>query len=253
MFGSQEKGRSLEHGHSLQEIRERLEVRGGDSYLGDAILGAIDGCVTTFAIVVGAMGGRLSAGVALILGAANLIADGVSMAVSNFQKAKSERELIDRIRKTEERHVEEVPEGEREEIRQIFEKKGFEDPILSEIVDKITRNRTLWIDTMLTEEYGLALKSPSVWRSAWVTFWAFIFVGGIPLVPFFFTAFLMEGQMFLASFILTGVAFFGVGVLRGKLVHRPLFLSGLETFLVGGVASGLAYGVAHLLRGFVAS
>ncbi|MGV8843857.1 MAG: VIT1/CCC1 transporter family protein [Pseudomonas sp.] len=106
-----------------------------------AILGAIDGCVTTFAVVAGAVGAGLPASVALIMGFANLFADGFSMAVSNYEAIKAERQLRDEARRMEEEHIDRVPEGEREEIRQEFRKQGFSGSTLESIVATISQIR----------------------------------------------------------------------------------------------------------------
>ena len=118
----------------------------------------MDGTVTTFAVVAGVAGAGLPRGVAIILGMANLLADGFSMAAGNYLSTKTDRELVDRARRVEEMHVEQVPDGEREEVRQIFAAKGFEGQILDEIVNVITTDRRRWVDTMLTEELGLRLR-----------------------------------------------------------------------------------------------
>jgi len=117
--------RKLELEHHPHAIRDRLLEQHRARYLGDAVLGGIDGCVTTFAVVAGAVGGNLSTGVIVILGFANLLADGFSMGVSNYLGSKSELQEIDEIRRKERLHIEKVPHGEREEIRQIFAGKGF--------------------------------------------------------------------------------------------------------------------------------
>jgi VIT1/CCC1 family predicted Fe2+/Mn2+ transporter len=141
--------------HEAAVIESRLTAAKQNSYLGDAVLGAIDGCVTTFAVVAGASGAALPASVAIILGLANLLADGFSMAASNYQRAKSEHEWLARARAIEEMHVQKVPDGEREEVRQIFAAKGFQGELLQQIVQGITHDRKLWVDTMRTEELGL--------------------------------------------------------------------------------------------------
>lgn len=219
--------------------------------MGDAVLGAIDGCITTFAVVCGVLGGQLRPGVALLLGAANLLADGFSMAVSNYQRAKSERELIEKARRMEERHIETIPQGEREEIYQIFERKGFSEPILGKIVEVITSNKKLWMDTMVTEEFGLQLEGPVPYKAGIVTFLAFVFVGATPLIPFAFANTFAPQTSFLLSFSVTGIAFFLIGGLKGKILNLPLIRSGLETLLIGGGAALLAYGVAFGLRSLV--
>lgn len=241
----------LEHEHHPTAIQRRLQSERKHNYIGDAILGAIDGCVTTFAIVAGALGGQLVSGIALLLGTSNLLADGLSMAVGNFQKTKSERELVEKIRKTEERHILHIPEGEREEIRQIFERKGFKDPVLEEIVKGITKDKKLWVDTMITEEYGFPLEGAVPWKSGFVTFLAFIGVGAVPLIPFLLSSFWKEPQMYQFSMVMTGTAFFGVGLLKGVLVKRPPLSSGLETLFVGSLAASLAFLVGAILRRFI--
>src|SRR5690606_10785720 len=167
-----------------ESIRRRLDDQQHPSYLGDAVLGGMDGCVTTFAIVAAATGGGLAPAVVLILGVANLLADGFSMAVGNYQNSESRRQLIDKVRRMEQRHIRLVPEGEREEIRQIYRAKGFEGKVLEDIVETISSDEELWINPMLMEEHGLQLQTPNPAWAGFVTFVAFCLVGLIPLLPY---------------------------------------------------------------------
>lgn len=144
-----------------ETVRRRLSRPPSSSYLRDFIYGAIDGAVTTFAVVAGVEGADLSASVVLILGGANLIADGFSMAVSNFLGLRAAHQQLERARREEERQVSLIPEGEREEIRQIFAAKGFEGKDLERVIDVITADRELWVSTMLSEELGLGGAEPS--------------------------------------------------------------------------------------------
>lgn len=238
---------NLEAEHLPETIGNRLAALRDHSYLGDAVLGGIDGCVTTFAVVAGAVGGGFAPVVAIVLGFANLLADGFSMAVSNYQNTKSQRELVERARRVEELHIEQVPNGEREEIRQIFARKGFDGDLLDQIVEVITQDRQLWVDTMLTEELGLQVEGPQPLRAAVATFAAFVVVGLVPLLPFLASG-LVSGQRFIASAVVTGLAFFGIGVAKGTVLQRSPLRSGLETLLIGGVAALLAYVVGVWLR-----
>lgn len=243
---SQPQTPELEHLHTKAAIRERLNSATHHSYLGDFVLGAIDGTVTTFAVVTGAAGAGLSTGVALILGFANLVADGFSMAVGNYLNVQSARHVVDKARRIEERHIDLVPEGEREEVRQIFTAKGFEEPLLSKIVDVITRDRQRWIDTMITDEFGLQLDTPSPWRAGIVTYAAFVVAGFVPLMPLLWRGFERYG-VFTTSCLATGLTFFLVGIFKGHVVHRPKVRSGLETLAVGAVAAAISYFVGMLL------
>jgi VIT1/CCC1 family predicted Fe2+/Mn2+ transporter len=239
--------RELELEHSPEAIRARLVGLRQHSYLGAAILGGVDGCVTTFAVVAGTVGGGFPNIVAIVLGFANLLADGFSMAVSNYQNTKSQRELVEEARRTEEQHIEQIPMGEQEEIRQIFASKGFEGAVLEKIVEVITQDRRLWVDTMLTEELGLQIEGPRPLRAALVTFGAFFAVGIIPLLPFLLPM-LTPAQRFSLSAVVTALAFFGIGMMKGLVLQRSVYRAGLETLLIGGAAAALAYLVGVWLR-----
>ena len=236
--------------HKAEVIETRLAAAKQNSYLGDAVLGAIDGCVTTFAVVAGATGAALPASVAIVLGLANLLADGFSMAASNYQRAKSEHEWLAHARAIEEMHVREVPEGEREEVRQIFFAKGFEGELLEQIVHVITQDRKLWVDTMLTEELGLRLDLPRPGVAAFTTFVGFCAAGMMPLLPYLLPGF-PPSSVFAASVAVAAAVFFSIGVFKGQVLQHPRLKSGMETLLVGGAAAGLAYLVGILLRDWV--
>lgn len=236
-----ESRRLLEQDHRVEAIAERLGRAQEHSYLGDAVLGAIDGCVTTFAVVAGVAGAQLPGGVALILGIANLLADGFSMAISNHQRARTDRQRVETLRRVEERHIDELPEGEREEVRQIYARKGFGGDVLEHIVEVVTSDRKRWIDTMLTEELGLVIDGPSPLRAALVTFAAFAVVGAIPLAPFALAAMGVELPVLLVSAGATAAAFFAVGWIKNRIQGLSVWRGGLETLAVGGAAAGLAW------------
>ncbi len=241
--------RELEADHTRVAIAARLAAGYQHSYLRDLVLGAIDGCVTTFAVVSGVAGAGLPTSVVVVLGVANLLADGFSMAVSNFQGIRAEQQMRERARRTEERHLDQVPEGEREEIRQIFARKGVAGDDLEQLVRILTSDRRLWVDTMLEQELGLSLAGPSAWRAGAATFGAFVIVGLVPLLIFLCE--LLAGPAaypYFWSTLLTGGAFFAVGAVKGRFVERPWYRSGVETLGLGGLAAMLAYFVGYLLR-----
>lgn len=232
---------NLEAQHTPHAIAARLAGAAEHSYLGDFVLGAVDGTVTTFAVVAGVAGANLGGGVAIILGLANLFADGFSMAVGNYLSTKAELQVVDHVRRMEEKHIDQFPAGEREEIRQIFAAKGFDGELLDRAVEVITQDRNEWINTMLTEEFGLRLESPKPVRAALSTFASFVVSGAIPLAPFFFSRWLGPGRMYLVSAAATAVTFFLIGSLKGRVVERSVLLSGLETLVIGTTAAALAY------------
>ncbi|MBI3252381.1 MAG: VIT1/CCC1 transporter family protein [Candidatus Omnitrophica bacterium] len=223
--------------HTPEAIRARLAKGIRHSYLRDFVFGAVDGLVTTFAVVAGAAGAGLSSRVVVILGTANLIGDGFSMAVGNYLATQADRDLLQKARQIEAMHIEKIPEGEREEVRQIFARKGFKGPALENAVGIVTSDPQLWIDTMLKEELGLPLDIPSPGRAALATFAAFVLVGAVPL---------LTPSSFPASAFLTAMAFFAVGAFKGRWTGRPWHRGGAETLFVGALAASLAY-----LTGFI--
>jgi VIT1/CCC1 family predicted Fe2+/Mn2+ transporter len=243
----QTRHRDLKEEHRPDRVRERIAAPSGASALGDAVLGATDGIVTTFAVVAGSAGGQLSTNVVIVLGFANLLADGFSMAVSNYLSTRSRREEVEQAVQDELWQIDRYPLGEHREVREIFARKGFHGPTLDRIVDVITRNREVWIDTMLEEELNLQRVAASPRRAALVTFLAFIVFGFIPLIPFVFPV-PAHRHLFLISGGLSAAAFAILGVWKGVMLHRPPLRSGLQTFLIGSIAALLAYGVGALLH-----
>ncbi len=232
----------LEHGHEPEEIARRISENNKPSHLRDVIYGAIDGAVTTFAIVAGVVGAELSTKVIIALGIANVLADGFSMAAGNYSGTKAELDDAKRLRAVEERHVTLAPEGEKAELREILSQKGLEGETLDAAVNAIARNRTTWIDMMLVEEYGLSPVDPHPMRAAQATFLAFLAAGMVPLLPWLVSA----PNAFQWSIAMTGLTFFGVGALKSRWSLAPWWRSGFETLAIGGVAAAIAYYVGTL-------
>jgi VIT1/CCC1 family predicted Fe2+/Mn2+ transporter len=237
----------MEHAHTPEAINERLELGPNHSYLRDWVYGGIDGAVTTFAVVSGVIGASLSPAVIIILGFANLVGDGFSMAASNYSGTKTEREEKEHLRQVEYRHIDIDPEGEREEIRQIFMRKGFDGEELERLVAKITSDRELWVRTMLMEEYGLPLEIRSPLLAALSTFSSFCLCGLVPLLPYL----LGIKSTFLVSTLMTALVFFAIGSAKSIWSVIPWWRSGLETLAIGSTAAGLAYLIGYFLRGLV--
>jgi len=242
--------KNIQQSHTKSAIEKRIQKGASHSYLKDIIYGSIDGVVTTFAVVAGAEGAKFSSQVVVILGLANLIADGFSMAVSNYLGTQAEEEMKVKAEKEERLHIELVPEGEREEIRQIFKKKGVAGEALEKIVDVITADKDLWVKTMLQEEIGIPSTPISPLKAAFFTFIAFVIIGFFPLSLYFlqlYFGFEIEHPFFWSS-VITALAFFTVGSIKSRYVVKSWLRSGLETLLLGGCAAMLAYVIGILLK-----
>lgn len=240
------------HAHDQLETSLYETGRHGE-HLADAVLGATDGIVTTFAVVAGAAGAGLASGIVLVMGLANLLADGLSMAIGNYLGARSRQDFWREEREREIWEIEQIPEAEREEIRRHYRHKGFEGELLERIVATITSDKQRWLDEMMREELGIREEKTAPLESGLVTFAAFAAAGLVPLAAYaaaFFDAGLLP-MTFPLSIALTAAALFGVGAARCLLTRRPWWRSGLEIFALGGVAAACAFAVGHLLRGLI--
>lgn len=236
--------RQSEHGHSAAEIADRIDNPPGRGYLRDVVYGAIDGSVTTFAIVAGVAGAGLSPFVIVALGLANVLADGFSMAAGNYSGTKAELDDMKRLRRIEEAHIAQNPDGERRELRAILARKGLSGQPLQDATEQIASNRQAWIALMLDGEYGLAGVDPHPMNAALATFGAFLVAGLLPLLPFL----IGMSQAFTVSTWLTLATFFAIGAFKSRWSLSPWWRSGLETLAIGGVAAGLAYAVGTLFN-----
>lgn len=220
-------------------------------YLGDLVLGGIDGIVTTFAIVAGVEGAGLSSGVVVILGLANLLADGFSMGVGNYLGIKSDHNFQESEREREAWEIEMLPEYEELEVRQIYERKGFTGAVLDQIVATITADKTLWLDTMMREELGIIEEKKNAFIAAICTIFSFLVFGLIPLAFYIFsymTGYQFNGNSFFLTCIATALGLFMVGALRSQFTFRPILKSGVEILMLGGCAGALSYVVGYFLR-----
>lgn len=233
-----------DHGHSPQEIADRINAPPGRGVLRDVVYGGIDGSVTTFAIVAGVAGAGLSPFVIVALGLANVLADGFSMAAGNYSGTKAELDNIRRIRAIEERHIALYPDGEREEVREILSQKGLSGEILNEATTAITSSHEHWVNLMIEGEYGLGSVDPHPMKAALATFFAFLVAGMIPLLPFLVS---VENAFEMSVWMTMGV-FFAIGAFKSRWSLARWWRSGIETLLIGGLAALIAYLVGSLFH-----
>lgn len=218
-------------------------------HLGEFVYGGIDGSVTTFAVVAGSVGADLNASVVLILGFANLLADGFSMSVGAYLSAKSEQQNFEKHKAIEYWEVENIPEAEREEIRGIYRQKGFKGELLEKVVEVICSKKEVWVDTMMKEELEMMKNHKSPFKIGLVTYMSFLTVGIIPLVVYLWDfLFTFSGNVFWTTCGLTGFSFMMIGYLKSFVTETDKWKSILETLLLGAIAAGVAYYVGDILE-----
>ncbi len=238
----------VQHEDRLHGSKYKVVNRFQD-YLGEFVYGGIDGSVTTFAVVAGAAGAHLDSKVVIILGFANLIADGFAMSVGSYLSTKSEKENYDKHKAVEYWEVDHLPEKERAEVREIYEAKGFKGELLEQVVDTITADKDRWVDVMMKEELEMSEETKSPLAMGGVTFMSFLLFGFIPLLVYVMDYFSPQDfNLFIASSIMTAVAFFSIGYLKSVVNQTNKLRSVLETLFLGGAAAALAYFVGDVLE-----
>jgi len=171
------------------------------------------------------------------------------MSVGSFLSTKSQIDNYDRHKRIEYYEVEEMPEREREEIREIYRGKGFEGALLEQVVETITADKDRWVDTMMKDELGMTPEARSPVKAGAVTFTAFIIAGSIPLIVYVINY--ISGwpeRLFGTAAILTGLAFAGIGFLKTFVTGSGRWKGVVETLLLGSAAALVAYGVGALLE-----
>ncbi len=239
--------------HSREKIQASAESHktASGAFIGEAVYGALDGIVTTFAVVAGVAGAKLPSHVVLILGFANLIGDGLSMGVGSYLSTKSKREYQKSERARELWEIEHYPEGEINEIREIYRKKGFEGDDLERVTKIITSDKKIWVDTMMYEELGIVNEEGHPFFNGLSTFIAFAIAGFIPLLFFLLGREIpsMAPYSFTMSMVLTGITLFVIGSLKVLVTQTNWWKSGLEMLIIGGLTAVGAYTVGFLLQG----
>ncbi|WP_298995698.1 VIT1/CCC1 transporter family protein [Flagellimonas sp. S174] len=234
--------------HQNSGIFKRFE-----KYLGEFVYGGIDGCVTTFAVVAGSVGAGLDSSIIIILGFANLLADGFAMSVGAYLSTKSEQDNYNKHKQVEYWEIENLPDVEKEEIKEIYAAKGFEGELLDKVVEVITNDREIWVNTMMKEELEMVKEDRSPFWIGATTYISFILIGLIPLVIYVVDYVSpLDKNLFLIASVLTGLGFIIVGWLKTYVNQTSIIKGILETLVLGGIAAVVSYFVGDFLEQLIA-
>lgn len=218
-------------------------------YLSEFVYGGIDGSVTTFAIVAGATGAELSSAIVLILGLANLLADGFSMSIGAYLSTKADKQSFDKHEKNNYLKIEKSRALEIVEIKKIYKSKGFEGELLEKVVEVITTDQKQWVDVIMVEKLGLLKGEKSPFKTGVVTYLSFLIMGIIPLIIYVWDYFFeIGGNLFFMACLLTCLAFISIGYLKSFVTETGKFKGVLETLILGAVAAGMAYFAGDILE-----
>lgn len=233
--------------------KERLLAKSRE-YLGEFVYGGIDGSVTTFAVVAGSAGGNLDTNVVLILGIANMLADGLSMGIGSYLSTKSNIENFKRLKNSVHRDYKKNKSKVLGIVDGIYEAMGFKGKLKEDVVAQIGKNEDYTVDAVLKYEHGEVLEqSHPVWNGI-MTYVSFVLVGLIPLLTYIFQDLmgLSDAQLFPLSCAFTSVGFILIGVLKSLLTEEKMWRAVVETLFLGAVAALVSYYVGDILESLLA-
>jgi VIT1/CCC1 family predicted Fe2+/Mn2+ transporter len=216
------------------------------SSLSDVILGGQDGLVNVLGVILGVAAATGSTYIVLVAGLAAAVAESVSMGAVAYTSTLADADYYESERAREYRHIKELPQFEKDEVRQIYAKKGFKGELLDHIVETITTNQDIWVAVMMAEEHQLTpVDRSSAWKAALIVGFSAIIGSLIPLAPFLF---LPVVPSMILSVVITAGVLFGVGVYKAKVMIGSPVKSGLELALIGTLSALAGYAIGVLLK-----
>jgi VIT1/CCC1 family predicted Fe2+/Mn2+ transporter len=237
-------------GGALARLEGRHRAIGGGNALRAAVLGANDGLLSNFSLIMGVAGASLEREAILIAGLAGLVAGAGSMALGEWISVQSSRELNQRQLEVERAELEEAPDEEREELALIYQAKGLDADAAVELADRLIGDRELALDTLAREELGVdpSELGGSPWTAAITSFLLFALGAVIPVVAYVF----LSGDGAIALSVgLSAAALFGLGAATSLVTGRGALFSGVRQLLIGVAAAAITFGIGSLVGGVV--
>src|SRR5258705_1632550 len=222
------------------------ELHSTNNSLRDVILGGQDGLVNMLGIALGVVAASGSTHVLVVTGIAAAITESISMGAVAYTSFGSDRDFYLAEKKREQNEISSRPEEEQEEIREIYEAKGFSGQLLDDVVSTITSNREIWVSTMMDEELHLQpVKQETLWRSAVIVTVATLIGHLIPLIPFMVVT---RSPAIITAIALSAVTLFGVGAYSAKTLIGDWRKSGLQMVAIGLGAAGVRVFICRLFH-----
>ena len=212
----------------------------------DIVIGMSDGLTVPFALAAGLTGVVASTSIVVTAGFAEIAAGSIAMGLGGYLAARTDNEHYESEKQREIRETIEIPEAEEEEVARVFREYGLSEQHIAPVVQAICSDRDKWVDFMMKYELGLDEPDPArAFRSAATIAVSYIAGGMIPLSPYIFMNNIFTALI--VSVIVTLIALFLFGYIKGKFTGLKPFRSGYQTILIGGLAAAAAF----LIAGFI--
>ncbi len=221
-----------------------LSQIGKKSVLADVILGGQDGLVNVLGVILGVSAATSDHKVIIAAGMAATFAESISMAAVALTSKMTERDHYYSELKREKQEVEEMPDKEKEEIREIYQLKGFQGKLLDEIVDHITSDKERWVKLMMKEELELTeIKNKDIYNGSLLVGFSALVGSFVPLLPFFF---LTTRTAVISSLIISAVVLLLLGIYKARVTVGHPVKTGIQMVLIGMGAALAGYYIGHL-------
>jgi len=231
----------MPHSHGEKHFEASDTVR-------DVVIGMADGLTVPFALAAGLSGTVHSTEIVVIAGLAEIAAGSIAMGLGGYLAARTDRDHYLSEREREFRETVELPEKETEEVADVFRGYGMPEADLAPVVKAICSDQKRWVDFMMRFELGFEEPDPRRARNSAATIAVSYVLGGlVPLAPYILVSDLYRALSF--SVGVTLVALFIFGYVKGKLTGISPLRGGLQTVIIGGLASAAAFGLAKAISG----
>jgi VIT1/CCC1 family predicted Fe2+/Mn2+ transporter len=211
----------------------------------DIVIGMSDGLTVPFALAAGLSGAVDRTSLIITAGLAEVAAGAIAMGLGGYLAARTDAEHYHTERAREERETIELPEVEHAEVADVFRSYGLPESTVKTVVDAICADRKRWVDFMMKFELGMEEPDPRRARNSAITIALSYIVGGmVPLAPYF--VFKSVHTALWGSVLVTLVALFGFGFVKGRFTTNHPQRSALQTVLVGGLAATAAFAIAKI-------
>ena len=216
------------------------------AFISDIVIGMSDGLTVPFALAAGLSAAVSSNSIIITAGIAEIIAGCIAMGLGGYLAGKTEQEHYESELKREYLEVENVPEKEKEEVKEIFAEYGLDEKAQDLIVDQLSRNKDHWVDFMMKFELGLERPDINRARNSALTIGFSYCVGGmLPLSAYFFTSMPQDGLIL--SAILTTICLFVFGYFKSRVTGQPPIKGAFKVTAIGLIAAGAAFLIARLI------
>lgn len=234
--------------HTPIPIHHHETHSGPSQTLRDLVVGLSDGLTVPFALAAGLTGVVTSNSIIILAGIVEIIAGTISMGLGGFLAGKTELEHYEGEFRREEREIREIPQEEKEEIRQLLGTYGISAETQESVASDLSKNPGLWVKFMMRFELGLEKPDPRQAYFSAIRIGLSYAVGGlVPLSAYYFTSTPFLGLTY--SSVITVICLLLFGYWKAHLTNQPALRGAFTMALTGTLAACAAFGLAHWVKG----